>query len=122
MPTESLYDRLGGRDALAAVVDDFYDRVLADERLAHYFDDVDMADQRRHQTSFLVYATDGPASYDGQSMRAAHDHLDVGDREFDAILGHLDEALEAAGVDENDRVAVVGRVEDFRPEIVGAAP
>jgi hemoglobin len=122
MPADSLYDRLGGRDVLSDAVDDFYDRVLADERLAHYFDDVDMAEQRRHQTTFLVFATGGPASYDGESMRTAHDHLDVRETEFDALLGHLDEALEAVGVDETERLAVVARVEEFRPEILGTAP
>lgn len=48
--SETLYDRLGGRDAIAAVVDRFYDRMLADETVAHFFEDVDMQRQRAHQT------------------------------------------------------------------------
>jgi hypothetical protein len=47
MPAQSLYARIGGREAVEAVVSDFYDRVLADDSVAHYFDDIDMVEQRR---------------------------------------------------------------------------
>lgn len=68
----SLYERLGGEEGIARVVDTFYDMVLADPRVAHFFANTDMAKQRRHQTLFLTFATGGPNKYTGRSMREAH--------------------------------------------------
>lgn len=60
--SETLYERLGGEDAIAAVVDEFYDRVVADEQVAYYFEDVDMQQQRAHQTQFISSVAGGRSS------------------------------------------------------------
>ena len=60
MSEATLYERLGGEPAVGAVVNEFHDRVLADDRVAGFFDDVDLAEQRSHQTKFLSAVTDGP--------------------------------------------------------------
>ena len=49
---KSLYERIGGDDAVSATVDLFYKKVLADDRIKHFFEDTDMEKQRRHQTRF----------------------------------------------------------------------
>jgi hemoglobin len=118
MPDATLYDRLGGEPAVGAVVNEFYDRVLADERVNHHFDDVDMADQRSHQTKFLSAVTGGPMQYEGDDMRTAHETMGITDAEFDAIAGHLDGALREFDVDEADREAVMETVEAYRDDIV----
>jgi len=115
----TLYDRLGGREAIANVVDDFYDRMLDDDRVAGFFEDVDMTRQRAHQTQFLSYATGGPVEYTGAEMREAHDHLDISDTEYDIVGAHLDDALADAGVDDADRSEVMNEVEALRDPIVG---
>jgi len=115
----TLYDRLGGREAIANVVDDFYDRMLDDDRVAGFFEDVDMTRQRAHQTQFLSYATGGPVEYTGAEMREAHDHLDISDTEYDIVGAHLDDALADAGVDDADRSGVMDEVEALRDPIVG---
>ncbi|MFO8115977.1 MAG: group 1 truncated hemoglobin [Halorubrum sp.] len=120
MPDETLYDRLGGEQAVGAVVDEFYDRVLADERVAHHFDDVDMVNQRSHQTAFLSAVAGGPMRYEGDDMATAHEGLGVTDAEFDAIAGHLDGALREFDVADADREAVMEAVEGYRDDIVEA--
>jgi hemoglobin len=120
MPDATLYDRLGGEPAVGAVVNEFYDRVLADERMNHHFDDVDMVDQRSHQTKFLSAVTGGPMQYEGDGMRTAHETMGITDAEFDAIAGHLDGALREFDVDEADREAVMETVEAYRDDIVEA--
>ncbi|TYT63797.1 group I truncated hemoglobin [Natrialba swarupiae] len=117
----TLYDRLGGEDAIAAVVDDFYDRILDDEQVAHFFDSVDMRKQRAHQTQFLSAVAGGPVEYDGRDMRAAHDHLETGPAEFDAIATHLAATLESFDVPEDDREAVLEAVASYEDAIVSAA-
>ena len=54
-----LFERLGGEAAVDAAVDKFYDRVLADDRINHFFSGVDMAQQHKHQKSFLTFAFGG---------------------------------------------------------------
>jgi len=118
MPDATLYDRLGGEPAIGAVVDEFYDRVLDDERVAHHFDDVEMADQRSHQTKFLSAVTGGPMQYEGEDMRTAHEAMGITDAEFDAVAAHLDGALREFDVADADREAVMETVEGFRDDVV----
>ncbi|WP_254762353.1 group I truncated hemoglobin [Natrinema marinum] len=119
--SETLYERLGGEDAIAAVVDEFYDRVVADEQVAHYFDDIDMQEQRAHQTKFISSVTGGPVDYSGREMAAAHADLEIGPADFEAIATHLDEALASFDVDDDDRQAVLEAVAGLRDDIVTAA-
>jgi len=118
MTDATLYDRLGGKNGVGAVVTEFYDRVLDDERVAHHFSDTDMSDQRAHQTQFLSAVTGGPIRYEGADMRTAHEGMEITDAEFDAIATHLDDALVAFDVDDGDREAVLGAVESYREAIV----
>ncbi|QLG49679.1 group I truncated hemoglobin [Natrinema halophilum] len=119
--TDSLYERLGGEDSIAAVVDEFYDRVVADEQVAHYFDDVDMQKQRAHQTQFISSVADGPVEYSGEKMETAHAALGITSADFQAIATHLEEALMEFDVDEDDREMVLSEIASYRDAIVTAA-
>ncbi len=116
----TLYDRLGGADAVDAVVDGFYDRVLADESLAPYFDDVDADELRSHQKQFITYAAGGAEEWDGPSMAVAHEHLDITDAAFDRVAEHLDASLRAHDVSEADREELLDAVAALRDEVVTA--
>lgn len=118
--SETRYERLGGEEAIGAVVDRFYERVIEDERVAHYFDDVDMQKQRAHQTQFISAVTGGPVDYSGDDMEAAHDDLGITKSDFDVIVAHLDAALEEFDVDEDDRTAVLSAVGEYEDAIVTA--
>ena len=116
--SETLYERLGGAEGVETVVDDFYDRVLDDESLVEYFEDTEMADLREHQREFITMVTGGPTEYDGADMRTAHAHLDLDDADFVAVAGHLDDALAAAGVVDEDRGAVMAAVADLEDDVL----
>lgn len=118
--TETLYERLGGKESIAAVVDRFYDRMLDDERVSHHFEDVDMQQQRAQQTLFLCSLTGGPVEYTGEDMEPAHDHLGITEAEFDVTVDHLEAALEAFDVPERERTEVLEAVAGFRADIVSA--
>jgi hemoglobin len=117
--SESLFDRLGGQDAIDAVVDEFYDRILSDERVAHHFEDTDMTELRVHQAQFIAVVTGGPVEYDGADVREAHEGMGITDEEFDAVADHLDASLETYDVSETDRQQVLTEIESYRPAIVG---
>jgi hemoglobin len=120
MSEKSLYVRLGGEAALEAVVDDFYDRVLADEGLRPYFEDVSMDELRDHQKQFLSAVTGGPVEWSGQDMDRAHAHLDITSEDFAAVAEHLRAALVALDVPEEERTAVMETVAMLEPSIVSA--
>jgi hemoglobin len=122
MSSETLYERLGGEPAIGAVVDEFYDRVLDDDRVNHHFDGVDMAEQRSHQTKFLSAVTGGPMQYEGPEMATAHEELAITSAEFEAVATHLDEALRSFDVDDADREAVMEAVAGFEDGIVNGPP
>ncbi|HSH25105.1 MAG TPA: group 1 truncated hemoglobin [Massilibacterium sp.] len=116
--TSELYERLGGKNGIEKVVDLFYDRVLADERVNEYFKDTDMDRQRRHQTLFITFAVGGPNQYTGTSMKKAHEGMGLKDVHFDAIVEHLAYSLNHFGVSKEDIDQIAKKLEPMRSEIV----
>jgi len=114
----SLYDRLGGENAIGAVVETFYQKVQADTRIRHFFVDVDMDRQRLKQKNFLTMVTGGPANYTGKSMRLGHQHLlakGLNDGHVDAVIELLGKALaeyEVSAADIKDVAALANSVRD----------
>jgi len=93
----SLYERIGGTDMVAAIVDKFYDKVVADDRLKHFFEDTDLTNLRSHQKLFIMYIFGGADSYAGKSVRNAHknlvDNMGLSDEHFDAMIQNLEATL-----------------------------
>lgn len=117
----SLYDKLGGGAAITVAAELFYRKVLADERTAHFFDDVDMDRMVAKQSAFLSMVLGGPSAYTGKDMRAAHASLvDRGltDVHFDAVMEHLAATLRELSVNEPDIAAVAAVAESVRPEVL----
>lgn len=98
----TLYEKLGGAPAVDAAVDIFYDKVLADDRIKHFFVNSDMARQRQHQKMFLTYAFGGSTAWNGKGMRAAHqplvEKLGLDESHFDAVVENLATTLSGLGV------------------------
>lgn len=115
----SLYRQLGGRVAIAAVVDDFYRRILSDSALAPFFAGADLERLRRHQAAFIAAALSGPTAYEGRSLRQAHAGRGIGEEDFAAVAGHLAAALRACGVPEATTERVIARIAALRDEVIG---
>ena len=94
----SIYDAIGGEEALIAVVGDFYGRVAADPELAGFFAGTNMIRLAGKQVRFFAAAFGGPESYTGPSMREVHRGRGIGQKHFDLVAGHLVAALGAADV------------------------
>lgn len=120
----TLYEKIGGAAAVDAAVDRFYRRVLADDRIAAFFENVDMDKQAVKQKAFLTMAFGGPNNYTFLDMKEGHAHLvarGLNDSHFDAVvedlgatlkeMGVADELIsEVAAVAETTREAVLGRI------------
>lgn len=94
----SLYEQIGGADAVNAAVDIFYRKVLTDPVIMHFFDTVDMDRQIGKQKAFLTMAFGGPNNYTGKDMREAHKHLKLKDEHFTAVAKNLQTTLEELNV------------------------
>jgi len=114
----TLYERLGGEEAISAVVDAFYERVLDDGRVSHFFQGTDMQEQRTHMTSFIASTAGGPVEYTGEEMEAAHENLVIRQEHFAAIAELLDETLREFDVPEEERNAVLEAVASYEDDVV----
>ncbi|OUR93501.1 group 1 truncated hemoglobin [Halobacteriovorax marinus] len=120
---KTLFEKIGGRDAVNAAVENFYTRVLADERINGFFKDIDMKSQRKKQILFLTYAFGGPNNYSGQNMRDGHAKFvaqGLNDEHFNAVVENLAATLtelnvpaeliqEVANIAETTRADILGR-------------
>ena len=121
-PKKSLYDQLGGEAAVNAAVDIFYRKVLADNRIKHFFDGVDMAKQAAKQKAFLTMAFGGPNRYTGEDMRKGHAHLvakGLNDSHFDAVMENLGATLKELNVPGNLIAQCAAIAESVRKDVLG---
>ncbi|MFT5469209.1 MAG: hemoglobin [Verrucomicrobiales bacterium] len=112
---DSIFHRIGGQAAIDATVDLFYSKVLADDRVKHFFEDVNMKRQHNRQKSFIAAALGSPIPYEGKNMRAAHQQLDLTEEHFGAIAEHLQASLKELGVEKKviaEVLAVVATTKD----------
>lgn len=111
----SLFERIGGEAAVDAAVDIFYEKVLADDRISYFFENLDMVAQARKQKAFLTMAFGGPHNYTGLDMRRGHAHLALTEEHFTAVVENLGSTLVQLGVsndDINEVVKIANSVKD----------
>jgi hemoglobin len=114
----TIYEQIGGQEALIAVVDDFYDRVLADPELVGFFTGVPMSRLKGRQVEFFAAALGGPEPYTGQSMKDVHRGRGIQQKHFDLVAGHLVESLTGAGVPADTVQTIVGAIAPLADDIV----
>lgn len=121
----SLYEQLGGEAAVNAAVDIFYKKVLADNRIKHFFDGVDMKKQISKQKAFLTMAFGGPNKYSGVGLRNAHKKLvsekGLNGSHFEAVAQNLLETLKELKVPENLIKQVMDIAASTRNDVLGQA-
>ena len=100
----SLFEKIGGREAVNAAVNLFYEKVLADERISKFFTNVDMENQKAKQRTFLTVAFGGPNNYSGKDLKEGHAKLveqGLNDNHFDAVIENLGATLKELNVPED---------------------
>jgi hemoglobin len=119
MPT--LYEQLGGEPAVEAAVDVFYRKVLSDDRISRFFDDIDMDQQAAKQKAFLTLVLGGPAQYTGKAMREGHAHLvarGLNDSHVDAVVELLGATLKELGVGDAQIAQVAALANSVRDDVL----
>lgn len=115
---KSLYDRLGGKDAITAVVDEFAGRVLADARINKKFAKSDPTRLKVHLVEQICMATGGPCKYTGRDMKTAHMNMKVTEGEFGALVEDLVGALDKFNVPAKEKNDLLGLLAPLKPLIV----
>ncbi len=115
---ESLYERLGGLDAVTAVVESFVSRCAGDERINRKFARTDVPRLKKMLVDQVCEATGGPCTYAGREMRETHDGMGVTAGEFDALVQDLVATLDEFGVPASEQEELLGVLGPMRGDIV----
>lgn len=116
----SLYERVGGAEAVHSLVDRFYGRVIQDPELAPYFQQVSINALRHMQFEFFSAALGGPVRYTGRPIQHAHQGRRITLGAFQRFVHHLFETLEKCQLTEQDRYEVVSRLNAYTEDVVSA--
>jgi hemoglobin len=115
---KSLYDRLGGKPAIKAVVDQFVANVAADSRINGRFATTDIPRLKGHLVDQVCMATGGPCVYTGRDMKTAHAGMKISTADFNALVEDLVKALEHLKVPERERHELLGLLGPMKADIV----
>ena len=118
MERQSLYNRLGGKDAVVAVIDAFVARAAADRRINAKFARTDVPRLKSMLVEQVSAATGAPATYTGRGMRETHDGMGVTAGEFDALVEDLVATLNEFKVPGPEQQELFGILGPLRPDIV----
>jgi hemoglobin len=116
--TGSLFERLGGMQAISAVVDDFAGNVLGDARINKKFAKTDAPRLLANLKDFVCFATGGPCQYNGLDMKRAHKHMDVTAGEFNALVEDFVKTMDKFNVGDQERKELLTALGGTRGDIV----
>ena len=120
---QSLYERLGGKDAITAVVDQFVGHVAADARINRFFaktasDPDRLKTFKANLVNQICEASGGPCKYTGKDMKSAHMGMGVSDTHFDALVEDLVWALDTLQVGKTEKSELLGALGPMKTDIV----
>jgi hemoglobin len=117
-PTTSLYQRLGGKEAITAVVDDFVANVAADSRINGRFANTNIPSFKQLLVEQICDASDGPCTYTGRDMKTTHAGMGIKDAEFDALVEDLVQSLDKHKVPAAEKQELLGILGPMKADIV----
>ncbi len=121
MSNESLYARLGGYDALAAVANALLPRLQGDDKLRRFWDhrgDDGIEREKQLLVDFLSAESGGPMLYTGRDMLTTHKGMQIDEDDWERLIGHLTETLGSFNVPEQETSEVLAFIESTKQEIV----
>ncbi len=116
--SKSLYERLGGSEAITNISSDLVDIHMANPRIAARYADSDPVKVKHQVATFFIAGTGGPNDYDGQEMRAAHTGMNIDNDEFVAVLDDALQALEMHNVGQREKEEVLYVLYSMKSDIV----
>ncbi|MDX1707378.1 MAG: group 1 truncated hemoglobin [Desulfobacterales bacterium] len=115
----TLFERIGGEQMIAEVVDDFYERVLADPELKPFFKNTSMDKLRCMQKEFFSVALDGPITYTGKPLAHVHHGRGITKYHFTLFVNHLLNTLRYYQISDQEVADIISRINTYADEITG---
>jgi hemoglobin len=115
---KSLYDRLGGKGAITAVVETFVSNVGGDKRINGYFASTDLVKLKMHLVNQICEASGGPCKYTGRTMKQTHSGMGVTDAAFGGLVEDLVAALDHHKVGKTEKDELLGVLGPMKSDIV----
>ena len=115
---QSLFDKYGGFSVVSKIVLDLYGRLMDDDDVGPFFDDVEFAKIVDHQTKFVSSLMGGPASYTDEQIENLHGGIKIGNHHFNQLTAILTEVLLKHGVTDEDACLIIGEFDSRRQLVV----
>ncbi|WP_455245798.1 group I truncated hemoglobin [Petrachloros mirabilis] len=124
-PTPTLYERLGGKEAIKMVINDFIDKLGSDKRITNQkiidrVASIDVSKLKMHLTDQVCMATGGPCTYTGRSMKEAHAGMDITEAEFNIMVDDLVQTLNAYKVPKKEQDELLALLAPMKGDVVQA--
>jgi hemoglobin len=116
---QTLFERVGGEQAIAELIHEFYDRVLVDPELKPFFKDTSVDKLRRMQREFFSAALDGPITYTGRPLSHVHHGRGITKHHLARYVDHLIDTLRGRGINDQDVQDIISRISTYANEITG---
>lgn len=121
MVTKTLYQRLGGYDAISAVVSDLVPRLRGDPQLAHFWQhraEDSLQRSKQHLTDFICSNAGGPVYYTGRNMEAAHKGMKISEANWSTFISHCNATLDAFQIPQSERGELIAFIQSTKRDIV----
>ena len=121
MNEKTLYERLGGYDAISAVVNDLLPRLMSDSQLGRFWEDRGedgINREKQFLIDFLCSSAGGPILYTGRDNKTSHKGMGISKSDWEKFIGHLNSTLDNFQVPQQERSDVIGFIESTKLDIV----
>nr|WP_320166618.1 group 1 truncated hemoglobin [uncultured Methylophaga sp.] len=114
----SLYEKLGGEEGVAVIVNNLTINIGHDQQIFHYFAEANVTRFKKNLTQHLCAISDGPCQYEGDSMEQIHHGMDINERDFNHLVDLLIDAMDEAGISHPTQNLLLARLAPLRQQII----
>ena len=121
MTEKTLYERLGGYDAISAVVKDLLPRLMSDSRLGRFWENRGADGINREEQLLIDYlcsSAGGPLLYTGRDNKTSHKGMGISESDWEKFIAHLNATLDNFQLPQQERSDVIGFIESTKADIV----
>lgn len=115
---QTMFEKYGGFSVISKIVLNLYERLMDDDDIGPFFDNVEFAKIVDHQTKFVSSLMGGPASYSNSQIEKLHSHLQISEEHFDKLASILSQTLRDHGVSDEDAQTIVDHFAERRDLVV----
>ncbi|EGR31380.1 protozoan cyanobacterial globin family protein, putative [Ichthyophthirius multifiliis] len=114
----SLFEKMGGEDAINAFAEGLFTNIMNERRIRHYFENVDLKPCKQHFKEFLYMTLGGPSKYSGENVRELHEQMDISTKDFNVFKELVEKTVPCIGIEKQNQIELIQFFESMRQMIV----